>query len=177
MFQASQWNMPNSLAPVPQRGKVVSMTSGAGPAVFKQRAVREAESQQEIVYEKLRRLGLPLPEYQFRELIGKGAYGRVYKSTHLPTGRTVAVKVLETDAMDFDAGGPNKDAGMEDALKEINVLERLQQSKASNVNLFFEAFQVHSQLWIVSEYCPGGSITTLVSIPLLFEVSQQAQIV
>ena len=63
--------------------------------------------------------------------------------------------------MDFDAKGPNRDGGMEDALKEIGVLRRLKQSKAVNVNQFHDAFQVHSQLWIVSEYCSGGSLTTL----------------
>lgn len=86
-------------------------------------------------------------------------------SLSLESNSIVAVKVLETDAMDFDMKGPNKDIGMSDALKEIEVLQRLQQSKAVNVNLFHDAFPVHSQLWIVSEYCPGGSLTTLVGCP------------
>ena len=73
----------------------------------------------------------------------------------------MAIKVLETDAMDFSAKAANRDGGMEDALKEIGVLQRLRQSKAVNCNQFIEAFQVHAQLWIVSEYCPGGSLTTL----------------
>ena len=83
------------------------------------------------------------------------------RSTRKDTSMTVAVKVLETDRMDFDIKGPNKDIGMQDALKEIDILQRLKQSKAVNVNMFVEAFQVHSQLWIVSEYCSGGSLTTL----------------
>ena len=73
----------------------------------------------------------------------------------------VAVKVLETDAIDFKAEGSHRDTGLEDALKEIGVLQRLQQGKAVNVNTFIEAFQLYSQLWIVSEYCSGGSLSTL----------------
>ena len=50
-----------------------------GPAAFKKRAIQEAEQQQRVITEKLRKLGLDPPAYQFRELIGKGTYGRVYK--------------------------------------------------------------------------------------------------
>lgn len=151
-----------SALPRNQHLSVASMRA-IRPVVFKRRAVEEAENQQKVIEEKLRKLGMPTSDYEFKELIGKGAYGRVYKSLNRRTGDIVAVKVLETDSMDFESTGPNKDASMEDALKEINILQRLRESKAVNVNLFYEAFQVHSQLWIVSEYCPGGSVTTLVS--------------
>ena len=53
--------------------------SSTGPAIYKQRAIREAEQQQKVINEKLRKLGLGPTGYQFRELIGKGSYGRVYK--------------------------------------------------------------------------------------------------
>lgn len=57
-----------------------------------------------------------------------------------------------------------KDDSIEVTIHEIRVLQQLQDAKAKNINPFFEAFQIHSQLWIVSDYCPGGSIHTLVSI-------------
>ena len=56
-----------------------TMLSTTGPAVYKQRAIQEAELQQRVIDEKLKRLDLPDTGYEFRELIGKGAYGRVYK--------------------------------------------------------------------------------------------------
>lgn len=56
-----------------------SLLSVSGPAVYKQRAIQEAEQQQKVIDEKLKRSGDPPSKYQFRELIGKGAYGRVYK--------------------------------------------------------------------------------------------------
>jgi serine/threonine protein kinase len=73
----------------------------------------------------------------------------------------VAVKVLETDAMDIVAPGDSMESGVSDALKEIGILRRLKESRAVNVNMFVEAFHFHSQLWIVSEYCSGGSLSTL----------------
>ena len=53
--------------------------SALGPAAYKLQAIREAEHQQRVIMEKLKRYGLPHTGYKFVELIGKGAYGRVYK--------------------------------------------------------------------------------------------------
>lgn len=44
------------------------------------------------------------------------------------------------------------------------MLKQLKDAKTKNVNVIFDAFQIHSQLWIVNEYCPGGSVRTLVSL-------------
>jgi serine/threonine protein kinase len=77
--------------------------------------------------------------------------------------RVVAVKVIDTDFADYNAHRAAKDDGMGSTIHEINVLYQLKASNAINVNQFYEAFQVHSQFWMVNEYCPGGSIGTLVS--------------
>lgn len=53
--------------------------SASAPAANKMRAMQEADVQQQMINEKVKRLGLPQPDYQFKELIGKGSYGRVYK--------------------------------------------------------------------------------------------------
>lgn len=45
----------------------------------KAEAVKIAKQQENAVHEKLKRNGLPIPKYEFLELIGKGAYGRVFK--------------------------------------------------------------------------------------------------
>lgn len=47
-------------------------------------------------------------------------------------------------------------------MHEIKVLKQLKDSNTKNVNVIFDAFQIHSQLWIANEYCPGGSVRTLV---------------
>ncbi len=75
----------------------------------------------------------------------------------------VALKVMDVDEHDFKARPEDKDETIEVTLHEIKVLQQLKDSKARNVNAILDAFQMHSQLWIVSEYCPGGSLRTLVS--------------
>lgn len=73
----------------------------------------------------------------------------------------VAVKIVEVDSPDYEAKREAKDDTIRDFVKEITVLQQLKDSKAQNVNIIYEAFSFASQLWIVSEYCPGGSVHTL----------------
>lgn len=72
------------------------------------------------------------------------------------------------DTTDYKVNARAKDDTIQDTVHEIKVLSQLKDSKAKNVNIMFDAFQVHSQLWIVNDYCPGGSVHTLVSIAGLY---------
>ena len=47
-------------------------------------------------------------------------------------------------------------------MHEYTVLKQLE--GAERVNQIFDILDVHSQVWIASEYCPGGSIHTLVRL-------------
>ncbi len=58
----------------------------------KAEAVRIAKQQEVAVHEKLKRSGLEVPKYEFLELIGKGAYGRVFK-------RYVPIPLLPTSGV------------------------------------------------------------------------------
>ena len=78
--------------------------------------------------------------------------------------RVVALKVIDVDTTDYKVNARAKDDTIEDTVHEIKVLSQLKDSKVRNVNTMFDAFQVHSQLWIVNDYCPGGSVHTLVSL-------------
>lgn len=55
----------------------------------------------------------------------------------------------------------DKDATIKDTMHEIDVLTRLKETGAENINLIKDAFEFHTQFWIVTEYCPGGSVHTL----------------
>lgn len=71
----------------------------------------------------------------------------------------MAIKIINIEALDLAAQA--KAFGIEDAQKEIGILARLRDFPTVNVNVFVEAFSAHEHLCIVSEYCSGGSLTTL----------------
>ena len=56
--------------------------SATSDTVSKQKAAtrRIAKEQEKAIHEKLLRNNHPIPKYEFLELIGKGAYGRVFKA-------------------------------------------------------------------------------------------------
>ncbi|KAK5446208.1 hypothetical protein LTS15_009904 [Exophiala xenobiotica] len=124
-------------------------------------AVRLAEEQQRAVTEKCKRSNQPAPNYAFDELIGKGSFGRVYKGRQISTQKVVAIKVLDVDDADFRAFGDQKDEQIRDFQREIRILRQAQESGAENLNHLIEALPVHSQLWMICEHCPGGSVKTL----------------
>ncbi len=78
------------------------------------------------------------------------------------TAQVVAIKVLDIDDADFQAYGDQKDEQIKDFNREIAILRQAQDSGAENLNQLIEALPVHSQLWLICEYCPGGSVKTLV---------------
>lgn len=73
----------------------------------------------------------------------------------------MAVKIVNIDDMDFSADPRDRDETVKDFRKEVGILQQLKDSGARNVNLIHDAFDLHSQLWIVSDYCTGGSVRTL----------------
>lgn len=72
----------------------------------------------------------------------------------------MAVKIIDVDEGDY-RDKHNADDTIADFIKETGTLKRLKDSNARNINKIFDAFDWHSQLWLVSEYCPGGSVHTL----------------
>ena len=69
--------------------------------------------------------------------------------------------MIDIDEADFQAFGDSKDEQIRDFNREIRILRQAQESGAQNLNQMIEALPVHSQLWMVCEYCPGGSVKTL----------------
>ncbi|EOA86304.1 uncharacterized protein SETTUDRAFT_150749 [Exserohilum turcica Et28A] len=125
----------------------------------KGRAMQQARDMEALVAERAKRGGEEPPPYDFYELIGKGAYGRVYKGKSRITGALVAIKIIEIDKVDYEE---MTHKNLQDTLKEIDILQQLRDSKARPyVNIIEEARPVHNELWIISEYASGGSVNTL----------------
>jgi serine/threonine protein kinase len=130
-------------------------------------AIKLAREQGIAVQEMCRRAKTDIPPYEFEELIGKGAYGRVYKGHETKSGRLVAIKVLDIDSLDYKSLRDFRDESIKDFIHETKVMKQVKDAGAKNINELIEAISIHSQLWLVCEYCPGGSVRTLV-IEFLF---------
>ncbi|KAI1828626.1 putative serine/threonine protein kinase [Xylaria intraflava] len=147
----------------------------------KQKAFEDAAKMQASVEEECLRSGKPVPEYRLTELIGKGSFGRVYKANDLNTSTVVAVKIIDVD--EHDTQNPKLQDTYSEFLKEINALRLLSERGAKNVNTVIEALSVGHAMWMVTEYCAGGSVATLMKptapgglqekwiIPILREVA------
>lgn len=94
-------------------------------------------------------------ELELSNLLGEGSFGAVYKAAHKPTGAIVAVKVIPNS-------GSN--ASEEEKIKgEIDILSRCD---SSYIVGYCECFikpptNKPGEMWIVMEYCEGGSMSDL----------------
>lgn len=137
---------------------------------------------QKVVAEQCSKAGKDTPQYHLSELIGKGSFGRVYKATSLSTNQLVAVKIIDIE--ESDTVNPKLADTYSDLLKEINALKLLSESGAKNVNHVIEAVPVGQSMWMITEYCAGGSVSTLMKptapgglqekwiVPILREVAE-----
>jgi serine/threonine protein kinase len=83
------------------------------------------------------------------EIIGEGSYGKVYKVLSREDGQIYAVKVVpvESDTKELE--------------KEILIL---MQCKSPYIVSYHGAYQKDNKLWIVIEYCGGGSIADILAL-------------
>ncbi|KAF5006166.1 hypothetical protein FDECE_7441 [Fusarium decemcellulare] len=151
-------------------------------SVTKQKALEDAKKMQKLVAEQCSKAGKDPPQYRLSELIGKGSFGRVYKATSLTTNQLVAVKIIDIE--ESDTVNPKLADTYSDLLKEINALQLLSESGAKNINHVIEALPVGQSMWMITEYCAGGSVATLMKptspgglqekwiIPILREVAE-----
>lgn len=94
----------------------------------------------------------PTTKYELLHELGKGSYGAVYKARDLRTSEMVAIKVISLS---------EGEEGYEEIRGEI---EMLQQCSHPNVVRYLGSYQGEEYLWIVMEYCGGGSVTDLMNV-------------
>lgn len=94
----------------------------------------------------------PSVKYELLHELGKGSYGAVYKARDLRTSEMVAIKVISLT---------EGEEGYEEIRGEI---EMLQQCCHPNVVRYLGSYQGDEYLWIVMEYCGGGSVADLMSV-------------
>ncbi|KFZ11907.1 hypothetical protein V501_04483 [Pseudogymnoascus sp. VKM F-4519 (FW-2642)] len=148
---------------------------------IKTKAVEDARQMQVSVIEECKKSSRDPPNYLLLELIGKGSFGRVYKAKDLTSTAVVAVKIIDID--EGDTLNPRLADTYSEFMKEVNALKLLSETKARNINHVIEALPVGKAMWMITEYCGGGSISTLMRptpkglreryiIPILREVAE-----
>ena len=79
----------------------------------------------------------------------------------MKSAQTVAIKIIDID--ESDTVNPRNADSYSEFLKEVNALKILGENKAKNINCVIAAIPVGKAMWMVTEYCGGGSVATLVS--------------
>ncbi|KAF2499323.1 Pkinase-domain-containing protein [Lophium mytilinum] len=83
--------------------------------------------------------------YTKQACIGGGSFGKVYKGVDKRTGASVAIKVIDVE---------NAEDEVDDIIQEISILSELH---SPYVTKYFGSFLKGSDLWIIMEFCSGGS--------------------
>ncbi|KAK9458891.1 kinase-like domain-containing protein [Lipomyces oligophaga] len=90
--------------------------------------------------------------YRRDEIIGRGTFGVVYKGYNVVEKRVVAIKVLNLDTAEDE---------VKDVRHEVALLSQLKQGIGQNIVKYHGSHLVGSRLWIIMDYCAGGSVRTL----------------
>jgi len=81
--------------------------------------------------------------------LGEGSYGSVFKALHKESGQVLAIKQVPVES---DLG---------EIIKEISIM---QQCDSLYVVKYYGSYFKGSDLWIVMEYCGGGSVSDIMRL-------------
>ncbi|KAL2917495.1 cyclin-dependent protein kinase [Polyrhizophydium stewartii] len=94
----------------------------------------------------------PTDAYEIQSRIGEGSYGKVFLAVHKQTHERVAIKVVNIEECGDD---------IDEIRNEIAVLSDLH---SEWVTRYYGSFIRGTELWIVMEFCSGGSCRDLASV-------------
>lgn len=109
-------------------------------------------SQQRVseIHTAMSRVRNPSKDYKLLEIVGKGKFGTVHKAINTETKQIIAIKILNLDT-DHEE--------VKDIQQEIQFLSNLK--SVPNITHYFGSYLNGHKLWILMDYCAGGSVRTL----------------
>ncbi|TIA89874.1 hypothetical protein E3P79_02761 [Wallemia ichthyophaga] len=117
------------------------------PCIWKKSRVARA-SNKAIDPEKL---------FALEERVGKGSFGEVYKGYDKRNNSQVAVKIIDLESAEDE---------IEDIQEEINILSQMD---SKFVTKYHGSYLKKTHLWIIMEFCSGGSCSELMKPGLIKE--------
>eukprot|EP01103_Thecamoeba_quadrilineata_P014656 TRINITY_DN4410_c0_g1_i2.p1 TRINITY_DN4410_c0_g1~~TRINITY_DN4410_c0_g1_i2.p1 ORF type:complete len:489 (-),score=46.26 TRINITY_DN4410_c0_g1_i2:287-1753(-) len=112
--------------------------------------VQELPENLRVIFLKEMSLQNPNLNYQTKMKIGKGSFGVVFTAKDLKENTTVAIKILK---MPFQSNESS-------ILNEILMLKSCQHVNIVN---YLHSYLYCDRVWVVMEYCDGGTLNQLVS--------------
>ena len=77
-------------------------------------------------------------KYNILEAVGKGAYGDVYRTTHVASGETFAVKIIDLEYSEDD---------IDEVRKEISIMSELRSSYLTQLHESFAEGRKFTLSW------------------------------
>eukprot|EP01119_Soliformovum_irregulare_P004214 TRINITY_DN15220_c0_g1_i1.p1 TRINITY_DN15220_c0_g1~~TRINITY_DN15220_c0_g1_i1.p1 ORF type:complete len:431 (-),score=113.41 TRINITY_DN15220_c0_g1_i1:552-1844(-) len=91
----------------------------------------------------------PAKDFQLLEKLGEGSYGSVWKATHLKTQTITAIKKVPVEN------------DLDEILTEIKIMK---QCRSPYIISYYGSYFKDNELWIVMEFCGGGSVSDAMKI-------------
>ncbi|XP_053309197.1 serine/threonine-protein kinase 4-like [Spea bombifrons] len=91
----------------------------------------------------------PEEVFDILEKLGEGSYGSVFKASHKETSEIVAIKQIPVES------------DLQEIIKEISIM---QQCDSPHVVKYYGSYFKNTDLWIVMEYCGGGSVSDVIRL-------------
>nr|XP_046245898.1 MAP/microtubule affinity-regulating kinase 4 isoform X3 [Scatophagus argus] len=85
--------------------------------------------------------------YRLLKTIGKGNFAKVKLARHIPTGREVAIKIIDKTQLN--------PTGLQKLFREVRIMKTL---KHPNIVQLFEVIETEKTLYLIMEYASGGEV-------------------